>query len=70
MAAKDAALEVRLDGVEGPVIARGDIKSSASWATLRLAAQHVPTGRHDLVVVLTAGGPVDLDWLRFKSDRN
>jgi beta-xylosidase len=61
--------EVRLDKVEGPVLARVDVEKGSEWKVVKTKLANVPSGVHDLIV--TFHGPdekssVELDWLSFE----
>jgi hypothetical protein len=58
-------VEVRLDAGDGPLLGRVEIGAGSDWQVIRAQLAHIPAGVHHLVVTLTAGGPVDLDWVRF-----
>jgi len=61
-----ATLEIRLDQADGPVVARVTVPVSADWATIDARAKKIPRGVHDLIVTQAGGGPVDVDWVRFR----
>jgi hypothetical protein len=60
------ALEVRLDSLDGPVIARVKPDGGVEWNISKAGAKKVPVGLHDLFVVQTGAAPVEVDWVRFR----
>ena len=65
-AGSSGAIEIRLDRADGPVIARVEPASSGEWNIAKARAKAVPAGVHDLFVMHTGAGAVDVDWLRFR----
>lgn len=65
-AAGDSALEIRLQGPEGPLLGKVKVAQSGDWHTLRIGGKKVAAGVHDLVVTRTGAGPVEVDWIRFR----
>ena len=60
------AIEIHLDKIDGPLLARAEIERGADWKVIRSTADNIPTGVHDLVVTQIGTGSVDLDWIRFE----
>ncbi len=60
------ALEVRLDGPDGPVLGRVEMDQGTDWKIASVAAKNLPTGVHDLVVTQAGAGSVEVDWVRFR----
>ena len=69
LSATGGRIEVRVDAVDGPVVARLDVGKDSSWKVMTSKLTKAPTGVHNLVVVLRGGGHVDLDWIRFEVNR-
>ena len=67
-AVRGGAIELRLDGMDGPVVAAIAIKPSREWMVVRAAAQNIPPGVHDLIVTQAGKQRVDLDWIQFEED--
>ncbi len=59
------SVEIRLDKVDGPVVAEVDIPKSADWKTVDAKVSKIKTGNHDLVVVSNDSKPVEIDWVQF-----
>ncbi len=59
-------LQIRLDGVDGPVIATVKIPKSADWNVFKAPLKKYRPGVHHLTVVSAADTPVEIDWLSFK----
>jgi hypothetical protein len=65
-AAGASALEIRLDGQDGPVIGRVEVGPGTEWRTASAAAKGLPAGIHDLVVTQVGAGTVEVDWVSFR----
>ncbi len=59
-------LEIRLDKLNGPVIARIKVDGSTDWKIAQAKAKKVPGGTHDLFVSQIGVGPVEVDWVRLR----
>ena len=64
--ANGGTVEIRVDKVDGPVLARVEIGKSTDWQTVNARVAGVPSGVHDLVVTHNEDNNVDLDWIRFE----
>jgi hypothetical protein len=60
------ALDIRLDGPDGPRVGRVKFRSSGEWSIARGAAKKIPAGVHDLVITRATGAPVEVDWVSFR----
>jgi hypothetical protein len=65
-AASGAALEIRLDGPDGPVMGRVEVGPGTEWKTASAAAKSIPAGVHDLVVTPVGDRAVEVDWVSFR----
>jgi hypothetical protein len=59
-------LQVRLDNVDGPVIAQTEIHAGDAWNTIKERLSGLKTGVHNLVVSLIDNKPVEVDWVSFE----
>ena len=59
-------LQVRLDKVDGPVIAEVKIPKSSGWNPVEAKVSKFQAGIHNLVVVLKDENRVEVDWVKFK----
>ena len=59
-------LELRLDTVEGPVIARVEIPRCNEWTVVNAHLLKLVVGVHNLTVLLTGDNDVEIDWIRFE----
>jgi hypothetical protein len=66
MSSTGGPLEIRVDAVDGPLVARVEIGKEGEWKVVKAKVAKAPTGVHNLVVVLPAGGHIDLDWVSFE----
>jgi len=58
--------EIRLDRLDGPLLAKIKVKKGAKWKTVSSPVTNVPTSVHDLVVSHYGGNAVELAWVRFE----
>jgi hypothetical protein len=59
-------IDVRLDKVDGPLLAKVEIGKDADWKVLSSKLASAASGTHDLVIVLGDKSPVELDWVSFE----
>ena len=59
-------LELRLDRVDGPVIARVEVPHSNEWINVSSVVSGLQSGVHNLTVLLTDDGNIEIDWIRFE----
>jgi hypothetical protein len=59
-------LEIRLDKPDGPLLARVKVGASADWSAAGVRARKAPSGVHDLFVIQSGTGPVEVDWISFR----
>ncbi len=59
-------LELRLDRVDGPLMARVDLRRSDGWNVVKTPVLTYQPGIHNVVVLLSNNGKIELDWVRFE----
>ncbi|MDP2883621.1 MAG: family 43 glycosylhydrolase [Ignavibacteria bacterium] len=59
-------LQIRLNKVDGPVIAQVEIPAGKEWHTIKAHLSGSKTGVHNLVVSLIDHKPVEVDWVSFE----
>ena len=59
-------IEIRLDRVDGPVLAQVEIGEGSDWKVTNSKLVSVPSGVHDLVVTLSETNHVEIDWISFE----
>jgi len=59
-------LEIRLDKVDGPVIAEVEIPKGTEWKIINSSLSEFQPGIHNLVVLLKDNNNVELDWISFE----
>ena len=59
-------LQIRLNNVEGPVVARVEIPKGDEWNIFNSSISEFQPGIHNLVVILKDNKPVEVDWISFK----
>lgn len=64
--ATGGALQIRLDNIDGPVIAKVKIPPSSEWNVVKAPLKKYRSGTHHLIVISKANAPVEIDWLSFK----
>jgi hypothetical protein len=58
-------IQVRLNKVDGPVVAEVKIPKSTDWSTIEAKVSQLQSGIQNLVLVLK-DSPVEIDWIQFK----
>ncbi len=61
-----AVLQVRVNAVDGPVIADIKIPSTKEWTTVNAPVLKSQIAVKNLFVVLKGGGLAEVDWVRFQ----
>jgi hypothetical protein len=64
--ATGGALQLRLDNVDGPVIAEVTIPQRNGWNIVNSPLSKLPSGIHNLFVLLKETHSVEMDWIRFE----
>jgi hypothetical protein len=59
-------LQIRLDNINGPVIAKIEIPKGKEWSLENYALSKYYPGIHNLVVQLLDDSNVEIDWVSFK----
>jgi hypothetical protein len=59
-------LEVRLDALNGPVLASIKVPAGTQWREITVPCKKIKTGLHDLFVTLKTKESIEVDWIRFK----
>ena len=66
MSKTGGTIQLRLDKVDGPVIAQVKIPESSEWNVVNsLLLKHQP-GMHNLVVQSENNNNIEIDWVKFK----
>jgi len=60
------SITVHRDGPDGPELGHFVIPTTNEWTVLETAAINPPSGVRDLVATAATGGPVEIDWVRFR----
>ena len=63
---RGSVIQIRINNVDGPVIARVEIPSGNKWINIKAPLFGVKSGVHNLVVFLNDNKPVEVDWIRFE----
>jgi len=59
-------VEIRLEKPDGPLVGQITIPEDTEWSPVSSSLQQSPAGIHDLVVVLSDTGTVQIDWIKFE----
>jgi hypothetical protein len=59
-------VELRLDKVNGPIIAEIEIAKTTEWAVSNSALIGIPSGIHNIFVLLKEDAKIEIDWIRFE----
>ncbi len=59
-------VDLRLDNIDGPVVARIEIPQSDEWTSVSSHVSGEYSGIHNLIVLLTLDGHVEFDWIQFE----
>ena len=66
LSATGGTVEIRLDKVDGPVLARVALAKGDQWNVASAAVSNAGTGVHNLVVTMPEKNDVQLDWVSFE----
>ena len=66
MSSTGGTVEIRLDKVDGPVLAKVEIGNSSDWKVVNSKVASAPTGVHNLVVTQPEDKKVEIDWVSFE----
>ena len=64
--ANGGTVEIRVDKVDGPVLAKVEVGKGTDWNVVKAKVSGVPTGVHDLIVTHDEDDDVDVDWISFE----
>ena len=60
------SIEIRIDTINGPLIAQADITNNPDWNVANATLSESPAGIHDLFVILKDAKNMEIDWIRFE----
>jgi hypothetical protein len=60
------SIDILLDKVDGPLLAQIKIGITADWNLLKSRLKNIPSGIHNIVVMLKGNTNVDIDWISFE----
>ena len=63
---KGGVLEIRVNSIEGPIVAEVQVGPGKNWKTINKKVLKVQTGVQHLFVISKTGSPVAVDWLSFQ----
>jgi beta-xylosidase len=62
----EGTIDIRIDAVDGPLLAQVDIADNTDWSIVNSALSGSPSGIHDLVVILKSSKTAEIDWIQFE----
>jgi hypothetical protein len=66
VSATGGSIEIHLENVDGPLLARVEIEKGSDWQVLKSKLAIAASGIHNLVVTHNEVNNVNLDWVGFK----
>jgi hypothetical protein len=63
---RGGTIEIRMDGLNGPIIAEVKIPSNNKWDEVKSSVDRCPKGIHNLYIFMKDGDGVEIDWLKFE----
>jgi hypothetical protein len=66
VSATGAAIEVRLDKADGPIVAKVEIPKDTEWKEISAKLTTAPTELHNLVVTMPEKNNAEIDWVSFE----
>lgn len=66
MSGQVSLLEIRIDKVDGALLASMKVAPGTNWTLNKTILTNLPSGKHDLFIILKDGNPVQMDWIRFE----
>lgn len=62
---KGSVLQIRLDKIDGPIVAEIEIPKSTEWKDVTTKLKSSFSGVHNLIVIQKDDNPIEFDWLQF-----
>lgn len=59
-------IDIRIDKIDGPLAAQVDIPGNTDWSVVSSKLLEIPSGIHDLFVMLKDAKSVEIDWIKFE----
>jgi hypothetical protein len=59
-------IEILLDKVDGPPVARIKIAKNSEWDMYKSVLSKIPSGIHNLIILLDKKRNIEIDWVRFE----
>jgi beta-xylosidase len=63
---KGGVVDIQIGKLDGPTIAHVEILKNEDWINVKSPLSEIPSGIHNLVVMLHKGKKVQIDWIRFE----
>ena len=65
MSEQGSEVEIRLDKLDGTLISTAKIAKSNDWQQTKSNLLKIPSGKHDIFIVMKHTNPGTVDWIRF-----
>lgn len=62
----EGVIIIRLDKTNGPLLARIEIPKGNEWKVINSQLSEIPSGIHNLIVVLNNESNIEIDWMSFE----
>ena len=66
LAKKKCTFTVRVDHLNGPIVAQVNIPASINWDIISSSLKEIPTGIHDIFITMNNAAEVNIDWISFE----
>ena len=66
LSSSGGGVEIHLDKVDGPLVAKVAIPKSADWSVVHAQLTMTPSDIHNLVVTMPESNSVEMDWVTFE----
>ena len=64
--AGEGVLEIHQGAPDGPLLGRVNAGPGEDWTVITAKSKKITAGMHDLFVVRSGSGPIDVDWISFR----
>jgi hypothetical protein len=67
MASGENTVQIRIAGIDGPVLAEVKVPAGNQWKIITSAVTSPVKGIHNLFIISKTDNPLSVDWIRFQS---
>lgn len=65
LSANESIIQLRLDNLNGPLLAEVKIPASQEWDVIQTNIKKYKQGKHNVIVTTKGDNPVEIDWVMF-----